>query len=281
MAEGQAGLEPLHQSEYVALGVAGWIPPAASSVANDQDLAFASSVLQAELRALLPIQFPGWRRSLQHDAAMHFVAQFVDFGIVVRSCPLLAFERRSWAGIPLAFLAPALPANREAVALQGRAVRAGACDTPLSARPTLAVAIPTSSHLKRRLCGIGANKKLEPARRQRQKECAVPPAEKMSHAGSMGSREAQLKTCSGRSSFLAVAISAPSLLTRSWTKPARTENAAEKQGRSTGQITPTGARDFPSRRAGPVSPLSSAVRIRPELTLAGDNWKEGTARRRM
>jgi hypothetical protein len=61
----------------------------------------------------------------------------------------------------LAFLAPALPANREAVALQGRAVRAGACDTPLSARPTLAVAIPTSSHLKRRLCGIGANKKLE------------------------------------------------------------------------------------------------------------------------
>jgi hypothetical protein len=35
MAEGQAGLEPLHQSEYVALGIAGWIPPAASSMAND------------------------------------------------------------------------------------------------------------------------------------------------------------------------------------------------------------------------------------------------------
>jgi hypothetical protein len=35
MAEGQAGLEPLHQSEYVARGIAGWIPPAASSMAND------------------------------------------------------------------------------------------------------------------------------------------------------------------------------------------------------------------------------------------------------
>ncbi len=31
---------------------------------------------------LLPIQFPGWRRSLQYDTTMHFVAQFVDFGIV-------------------------------------------------------------------------------------------------------------------------------------------------------------------------------------------------------
>jgi hypothetical protein len=87
----------------------------------------------------------------------------------------------------LAFLAPALPANREAVALQGRAVRAGACDTPLSARPTFAVIVPTSSHLKRRLCGIGANKKLEPARRPRQEVCAASPAEKMSHAESVGS----------------------------------------------------------------------------------------------
>ena len=46
--------------------------------------------------------------------------------------------------------APALPADREAVALQGRAERAGACDAPLSARPALAVAIPFSfaSHAK-------------------------------------------------------------------------------------------------------------------------------------
>jgi hypothetical protein len=47
----------------------------------------------------------------------------------------------------------------------------------------------------------------------------------------------------------------PSLLTRSWAKPARTENAAAKQGRSTGQITPTSARDFPSRRTGRISPV--------------------------
>ncbi len=46
--------------------------------------------------------------------------------------------------------APALPADREAVALQGRAERAGACDAPLAARPALAVAIPFSfaSHAK-------------------------------------------------------------------------------------------------------------------------------------
>ena len=70
---------------------------------------------------------------------MRVVVQTLEVEPIIRSCPLLAFERRSWAGIPLAFLAPALPANREAVALQGRAVRAGARDTPLSARPTLAV----------------------------------------------------------------------------------------------------------------------------------------------
>ena len=40
---------------------------------------------------------------------------------------------------PLPFLA-----DREAVALQGRAERAGAGDEPLSARPALAVAIPFS-----------------------------------------------------------------------------------------------------------------------------------------
>src|SRR5271157_1604086 len=51
--------------------------------------------------------------------------------------------------LPLVF-APALPGDREAVALQGRAERAGACDAPLSARPALAVAIPFSfaSHAK-------------------------------------------------------------------------------------------------------------------------------------
>ena len=66
---------------------------------------------------------------------------------------------------------------------------------------------------------------------------------------------------------LAVAISAPSLLTRSWAKAARTENAAKTQGRSTGQMTRRCARDFPSLRTGYISPLSWAVRIRRELTL--------------
>src|SRR5208283_350404 len=52
-------------------------------------------------------------------------------------------------GLGLGF-APALPADREAAALQGRAERAGACDAPLAARPAPAVAIPLSfaSHAK-------------------------------------------------------------------------------------------------------------------------------------
>ena len=48
VAEAQAWLEPLHQPEDVAFGVAGRIPPPASGMADDQDFAFASPVLQAE-----------------------------------------------------------------------------------------------------------------------------------------------------------------------------------------------------------------------------------------
>src|SRR3984957_9963127 len=43
---------------------------------------------------------------------------------------------------------------------------------------------------------------------------------------------------------LAVAISAPSLLTRRWAKAARTENASQKQRRSAGQ-TPRHVREIP------------------------------------
>ena len=51
-------------------------------------------------------------------------------------------------------LAPTLLADREAVALQGRAERAGACDTPLTARTAAAVTIPLSfaSHAKAQRC---------------------------------------------------------------------------------------------------------------------------------
>src|SRR5208337_232018 len=93
VAEAQAGLEPLHQSKDVAFGVAGRIPPPASGVADDQDFAFASPVLQAEFRALFPIQFPRRRGLLQHHGAMHLVAQFFDFRVVsghVRSSHLSA-----------------------------------------------------------------------------------------------------------------------------------------------------------------------------------------------
>ncbi len=161
MAETQARVELLHQSEDVALGVAGRIPPAPAGMADDQDLAPAPPVFEAELGAFLSIQFPGRRGTLQHDRAMHLVAQFFDFGVM--SCHVRS--SRLSAGVGLSGLrpgfAPALPADREADALQGRAERAGACDGPLAARPALAVAIPLSSLLRRRLGSDGANEKIE------------------------------------------------------------------------------------------------------------------------
>jgi hypothetical protein len=101
-------------------------------MADDQDLALAAPVFKAELGAFLAVELP-WRRcALQHNGDMHLVAQFLDL----------------WVAHGLSFLvvvfAPALPADREAVALQGRAERAGALRQPLAARSALAVAIPLS-----------------------------------------------------------------------------------------------------------------------------------------
>ena len=176
MAEAHAWLEPLHQSEDVAFGVAGRIPPSASGMADDQDFAFASPVLQAEFRALLPIQFPRRRGSLQHHGAMHPMAQFLDFRVVsghVRSSRLSAGAGLN--GLGLGF-APALPADREAVALQGRAERAGACDAPLAARPAPAVAIPLSfaSHAKAQR--RRREQEIEPCRGARRRAAANGPA---------------------------------------------------------------------------------------------------------
>jgi hypothetical protein len=100
-------------------------------MADDQDLALASPVLQAELRALFPVELPGRRRSLQHHGAMHLLAQFLNFGVRsghIRSSRLGAGAWLSGRGL---VFAPALPPDRKAVALQGRAERAGACDEPL------------------------------------------------------------------------------------------------------------------------------------------------------
>jgi hypothetical protein len=105
------------------------------------NLALATAVFEAELRALFPVEPPRRRRSLEHDSAMHLVAQLLDFGVMsghVRSLRLSAGVRLSGLGL---LFAPALPAGREAGALQGRAERAGAQRQPLAARPALAVAI--------------------------------------------------------------------------------------------------------------------------------------------
>ena len=71
MTEVDPRLQPLDQTEHIALGVAGRIPPAFTAVADDQDLALAAAILQAELGALLPVEHPGRQCTLQHDGAMH------------------------------------------------------------------------------------------------------------------------------------------------------------------------------------------------------------------
>src|ERR1700733_13510020 len=124
MTEVDPRLQALDEAERIALGVAGRIPPTASAVADDQDLALSAAILQAELGALLPVERP-WRRCvLEHDGAMHLVAQLFDFRVAHgRSLRLSAGARLSGLGL---HFAPALPADREAGALQGRAERAGA-----------------------------------------------------------------------------------------------------------------------------------------------------------
>jgi hypothetical protein len=131
MPETKPWLEPLHEPKNVALSVARWIPPTTPGMADDEDLALASSVLEAELRAFLPVELPARRCLLQHHSAMHLLPQFLDFGVVsghIHSSRLSAGAGLSGPGL---VFAPALPANRETVGLQGRAERAGACDEPL------------------------------------------------------------------------------------------------------------------------------------------------------
>jgi hypothetical protein len=131
MSEAKPWLQPLHEAKNVALGIARWIPPTTPSMADDEDLALAPSVFQAEFRALFPVKLPARRCLLQHHSAMHLFAQFLDFGVVsdhIHSSRLSAGAELSGRGL---VFAPALPANRETVGLQGRAERAGARDEPL------------------------------------------------------------------------------------------------------------------------------------------------------
>ncbi len=124
MTEVDPRLQALDEAERIALGVAGRIPPAFTAVADDQDLALSAAILQAELGALLPVEHPGRQCTLEHDGAMHLVAQLFDFRVAHgRSLRLSAGARLSGLGL---LFAPALPTDREAGALQGRAERAGA-----------------------------------------------------------------------------------------------------------------------------------------------------------
>jgi hypothetical protein len=45
MSEAKPWLQPLHEAKDVSFSVAGWIPPTTPGMADDEDLALASSVL--------------------------------------------------------------------------------------------------------------------------------------------------------------------------------------------------------------------------------------------
>jgi hypothetical protein len=64
----------LDEAKNVAALVAGRVPPSPAAMADDQDLALAATVFEAELRALLSVELPRRRRSLQDDGAMHLRA---------------------------------------------------------------------------------------------------------------------------------------------------------------------------------------------------------------
>ena len=117
VAEAQAWLEPLHQSEDVAFGFAGRIPPPASGIADDQDFAFASPYFR--LVSCSPSDPVSRAVGFARAPRPITMAQFIDSG----SCPVmsvLAFERTSWAQWPWACLRPC-PARRPR---GGRAARA-------------------------------------------------------------------------------------------------------------------------------------------------------------
>jgi hypothetical protein len=75
-------------------------------------------------------------------SSQQFSGGFGLVGIDGHGVALSAVRRRTFQAQLSLLRSP--PHDREAVALQGRAERAGACDEPLAARPALAVVIPFS-----------------------------------------------------------------------------------------------------------------------------------------
>ena len=104
MTEVDPRLQALDQAERIALGVAGRIPPTASAVADDQDLALATPVFQAELGALLPVEqsrAAAYARARRRNAPCRAALRFPG-----RSWSLLAFERRELGCLAFGFSSP-------------------------------------------------------------------------------------------------------------------------------------------------------------------------------
>src|SRR5271156_5595617 len=115
-------------------------------MADDEDLALASSVLKAEFRALLPVKLPARRCLLQHHSAMHLLAQFLDFGVV--SDHIHSSRLSAGAGLSASDLFSPLPCPQTArpSGCKGARNARKPATNPCSA-PGLAVSAPTPSLL--------------------------------------------------------------------------------------------------------------------------------------
>ena len=83
LAEIEARLEVLDESEDVALGVAIRVPPPCPAMRDDDDFACATAILKAALGAFLAIEQPRRRRLLEHGRAVDAGAQFFNFSLRV------------------------------------------------------------------------------------------------------------------------------------------------------------------------------------------------------
>jgi hypothetical protein len=138
MAEVESGLQPpaSARDEDVTARVAGRVASSSSVMGDDQNLALPRRYLRLNLVLTFRLSFQdgGVRSSTMAQCTLARNSSILEVVSGHGRSSRLAQELDRAA--LRSFSAPALPGDREAVAQQGRAKPAGACDGPLWARPT-------------------------------------------------------------------------------------------------------------------------------------------------
>ena len=89
LAEVQSGLEVLDEGQYVALGGAGRVPPASTLMSDEDDLAYATPILQTVAGALPLVELPSRRVTLEQDGAAQPCPQRLQLCIAAHRSTLL------------------------------------------------------------------------------------------------------------------------------------------------------------------------------------------------